>query len=206
MPKIFYLFEVPSMMLKRLLSIFAYVVVPVVGVGLSVITPSVEIFRQFGELAQLGLFIILFMKPTAFIIPLNFLKRALTYRRQMGVAVFWLALLHSVGFLYAYGIWSVGGFFGWDNFLLYGGVAMLMVFVLGVTSNDASVRFFRENWKRIHFLAYPALFFVLLHSSMSEGEMAKVFVLGGVFIALKLLEVRKFRLDAYLPVLRKWGL
>lgn len=195
-----------SPMLKKVLSVFAYAVVPIAGVVLSALAPSGDLFRKFGELSQMGLLAILFMKPVAFIVPFNFLKRALTYRRQMGVAVFWLALFHSAGFIYEYGLLAPGDFLGWENYVFYGAVALAMFVVLAVTSNDVSIRLFRKNWKRIQYLAYPSLFFVLLHSSMSEGEMAKVFVLGVAFIVFKFLEYRRFRLDAYLPVIRRWGL
>lgn len=189
--------------IKRILSVFSYGMVPIVGVGLSVFFPSGELFRKFGELAEWGLIVILFMKPVAFVVPLQFLKRAITYRRQMGVTVFWLATFHGFGYMYLYGIWLPKSFLGWENFLLYGGVAMGMMLVLGITSNDVSVRFFRSNWKRIQYLAYPTFFFVLLHSSMAKGEFVKIVVFGGAYILLKYLEIRGFRLNRYIPILNR---
>lgn len=195
-----------SPILKRVLSIFSYAVIPIGCFILSFFYFSPRVFRQFGELAQWGIIGILFLKPIAHSIPSQFLKRLLVYRRQMGVAVFWLALFHSMGFLNTYELWSVENFFGLNNFLLYGGMAMLIIFVLGATSNDIAVRFLRKNWKRVHYFAYPALFLVLLHSSISNEEMGKVIVLGGAFLSLKILEIKAIRMDKYFPIIRQWGL
>lgn len=194
-----------SPMLKTMLSVFAYAVVPIAGVLFSILAPSNGIFREFGSWAEAGLVVILFLKPVACILPFAFLKRALTYRRQMGVATFWLALFHSVGLMYLYGLWSPGEFLGLSNMLLYGGVAMIMLIFLGVTSNNVSVRFLKGNWKRIQYLAYPTLFLVLLHASLFEGSLGKFLFVGGVFVALKWLEVKKFRLEVFIPAIGKWG-
>lgn len=192
--------------IKMSVSIFSYGIVPIIGLGVSIVSPLGELFRKFGELAQLGLFVILFMKPIAFIVPLNFLKRALTYRRQMGVTVFWLAFFHSIGFLYTNGLWSLDDFLGWKNHYFYGGIAMVAMTILGVTSNDRSLRLFRRNWKRIQYLTYPTLFLVLLHVSLVKGEMVKLYVVGGLFLLLKFLEAKRFRLDEYIPFIKKLGL
>lgn len=192
--------------IKNILSILAYGIVPGGGLFSSVLFPSAQTFALFGQLAQWGLVTILFMKPISHIIPLNFLKRALTYRRQLGVAVFWLSVFHGVGFIYRYELLVPGDFWGFTNHLLYAGTALLMMIVLGFTSNDLCVRLFRKNWKRIQYFAYPTLFFVLIHSSMWEGETTKMYVLGGSFLILKYLEIKRFRLSAYVPVIEKWKL
>ena len=192
--------------IKNTLSILAYGIVPGVGLLSSILFPSAQTFALFGQLAQIGLLVILFMKPIAHIAPLNFLKRALTYRRQLGVAVFWFSLFHGVGFIYRYELLVPGDFWGFTNHLLYAGTALLMMIVLGFTSNDLCVRLFQKNWKRIQYLAYPTLFFVLIHSSMWEGEIVKIYVLGGLFLILKYLEIKRFRLSAYVPVIEKWKL
>lgn len=194
--------------LQRVLSIFAYAAVPIGGLMLAVFFPSRQMFRQMGELAQMGLLVILFMKPIAFIVPFRFLQRALVYRRQMGVAVFWLALLHGIGFMYLYNILTPGEFLGFANTLLYAGVAMLMLIVLAATSNNVSVWWLKGNWKRIQYLAYPTLFLVIIHSSTirSRAETGKIVLVLGAFLLLKYLQVKKFRLDAYVPFLQKWGL
>ncbi|QQS61328.1 MAG: ferric reductase-like transmembrane domain-containing protein [Candidatus Moraniibacteriota bacterium] len=190
--------------IKKVLDILSYGVIPLGGLFLSIFFPSVDVFGTFGQIAQIGLLIILFMKPIAFIVPLQFLKRALTYRRQLGVAVFWFSLFHGIGFIYQYRLLNPSDFFGFTNHLLYAGIALLMMIVLGLTSNDVSIKFFQKNWKRIQYLAYPTLFLVLIHSSMWEGEMMKVYVLGGLFLILKYLQMKRFRLDAYIPLIQKW--
>ena len=194
--------------LKRALSIFAYAVVPIAGLFATVFFPSRELFRGMGSVAQAGLLAIIFMKPIAFVVPLRFLQRALVYRRQMGVATFWFALFHSVGFMYTYNLLSPREFFGWTNTLLYAGVAMLMLGVLAATSNNAAVRHLKGNWKRIQYLAYPALFLVIIHSSTirSRVDFASIILAVAAFCVLKYAQAKKFRLDAHFPFLQQWGL
>lgn len=192
--------------LDRFLSIVAYGVVPLVGAGVFIFFPSSDVFRLFGKISAILLGIILFMKPIAFVVPLQFLKRALTYRRQMGVATFWFAVFHFVGFAYAWGLTSPSAYFGWENFLLYGFIAFLAMSLLAFTSNDASVRLLKRHWKTVQWLAYPTLFLVLAHVALVEEEFGSFVIIGGSFVLLKILEKKRFRLDAHIPFLRNWNL
>ena len=84
-------------------------------------------------------------------------------RRALGVAAFGYAVLHLVFYVIdmgnvddmlaeflALGIWT-----GW--------AAMLLFLPLAVTSNDASMRVLKADWKRLQRLVYPAAVLVLVH-------------------------------------------
>jgi sulfoxide reductase heme-binding subunit YedZ len=81
----------------------------------------------------------------------------------LGVAAFGYASLHLIFYIIdmgnlddmiaeflALGIWT-----GW--------AAMLLFVPLAVTSNDASMRAFKANWKRLQRLVYPTAVLVLVH-------------------------------------------
>ena len=66
--------------------------------------------------------------------------------------------------------------------------------ILGLTSNKMSQKLLKKNWKRVQYLSYAALFLVLLHVSLAEGEIGLFFLVGGLFIVLKVLEFKKVKL------------
>lgn len=93
-------------------------------------------------------------------------------RRAFGVAGFGYALLHLLFYLLdmetvrnilaelgALGIWT-----GWAAFLLF--------LPLALTSNEASVRLLKKNWKSLQRLAYPAALLTLVHWMFVHDDVA----------------------------------
>lgn len=183
------------MNLRKTINIISYVVTPLALVVASIGWPQKDTFLFFGEVAQFLLFGILFIKPIAVISGIAWLRRNLAYRRQLGVMAFWTALFHSVLFIYDKELYSVSDFVGFDNYLSYGAWALVGMIILGITSNTVSVRLLKRNWKRVQYIAYPTLFLTLLHTAMIEGELAKFFVIGGVYSILKIVEWSGFKLN-----------
>lgn len=182
---------------RRLVSLAVYVVLPLALVALWASPLALFFARQMGELAQALLLLLLFMKPAAVIFNIRILRRALVYRRQMGVVVFYLALFHfallvNPARLLDFSYYTVG------NHVLYGAPALLILALLGITSNDRALKLLRRNWLRLHKLAYLALVLVIIHSALANGELFKIILIIPLYAALKILEYRGTRIT--LPV------
>jgi len=182
---------------RRLVSFAVYVVLPLALLALWFSPQAAFFARQTGELAQQILLLLLFMKPAAVIFNIRILRRALIYRRQMGVAVVYLALFHfallvNPARLLDPSYYTVG------NHVLYGAPALLILALLGITSNDRALKLLRRNWLRLHKLAYPALVLVMIHSALANGELFKIALIIPLYFILKTLEWRGTRIT--LPV------
>jgi methionine sulfoxide reductase heme-binding subunit len=84
-------------------------------------------------------------------------------RRDFGVASFGYATGHLGAYLVrkadAALVWKEGQ----DPGLLTGWVAFVVFLALALTSNDASVRWLKAGWKRLHWLVYPAAILTAAH-------------------------------------------
>ena len=179
-----------KLQLKRFFSLGAYYVLPLGLFLITLIFPEGDWYSLLGSTAQIGLLVILFLKPLSVIAKRREITYFLQFRRQMGVAVFWLALFHGVGFIVLYDIWNTTEFFDFSSHYTYGAGALLGLIVLALTSNDIAVRYLKRNWKRVQMLAYPVLFLVFLHSSIAGGELANFFVVSVAFLGAKYWEWR----------------
>jgi sulfoxide reductase heme-binding subunit YedZ len=84
-------------------------------------------------------------------------------RRDLGVASFGYAAGHLVAYLLRKAdvalIWREGI----EPGLLTGWSAFAVFLALSVTSNDASLRWLRAGWRRLHWLVYPAAVLTAAH-------------------------------------------
>lgn len=94
----------------------------------------------------------------------------LARRRALGVAACGYGLLHLGFYLYDMGDWGQIVQEA-QIFSIWTGYAALLIFVcMGVTSNTASQRALRTNWKRLQRLVYPAAILIALHWLYVDGE------------------------------------
>jgi methionine sulfoxide reductase heme-binding subunit len=94
----------------------------------------------------------------------------LARRRALGVAACGYGVLHLAFYLYDMGDW---GMIVEEAliFSIWTGYAALAIFIaMGVTSNNASQRAMRANWKRLQRLVYPAALLIALHWVYVDGE------------------------------------
>ena len=81
-------------------------------------------------------------------------------------------------------------------YLTIGFVTLLMLVVLAITSTDGWQKRLRRNWKRLHWLIYPAAFIAIVHffiqSKVKIGEPAFT---AGLFAWLMLWRVRAAKLQ-----------
>jgi DMSO/TMAO reductase YedYZ heme-binding membrane subunit len=179
---------------RSVFDVCAYYLLPIVLAFVVIDAQHTHVFAQFGSAAMALLIALLFLKPIAMITQMRLLQRLLIYRRQVGVAMMWLALFHTIGLIHPEKIVDVANY-SMDNFVLYGAIAMVGTLLLGITSNDYSMRLLKGNWKKLHYAAYPILLLTLIHAGMASGEMMKIFVITGMFLILKTLEWNKFTLS-----------
>ncbi len=189
-------------LVRKILDGTIYGVLPFVLIMLWIVPQLSTVTRFFakqaGSLSQVLLLIILFMKPVGVVFGIRILKRTLVFRREMGVAMFYLALFHFAVLVTPSLIFDIT-YYRWSNHVLYGAVALIFAGMLWITSNNHSMRLLGRNWKRLHALAYPMLFLVLLHAAITSGEWTKILVLVPLYSALKVLEWR--RVTIKLPII-----
>lgn len=65
-------------------------------------------------------------------------------------------------------------------------IAMIIMILLSVTSNNASIRKMGRKWKRLHNWVYPAAAFTFLHWYLFDWNTARVMFWLGIFCAIKL--------------------
>ena len=114
-------------------------------------------------------------------------------RRHVGLASFFYAFVHVM----LYGTLDLG----WDwhafvedasnkPFVLAGVAAIVLLTPLAITSTDAWMRRLKRNWKRVHWLVYPAALFAVLHFIwMSKLGVQRPYVYGVVLLVLLLYRV-----------------
>lgn len=145
-----------------------------------------ELVGPSGEWAARLIVLALMLSPLSALLPrvpaIGWLVRR---RRAFGVAAFCYALLHLAFYvaemesvrnilaeLGLLGIWT-----GW--------AALLLMLPLAATSNDASMRALKRNWKKLHRLAYPAALLVLVHWIVVHNAVIEALI---TFVPLALLE------------------
>ena len=112
----------------------------------------------------------------------------LPYRKEAGITISWFALLHAVGLIFKYNIFDITKYLNPAGHLLYAALATIFIIILGITSNNFSTETLGPNWKRIQYLAYPALLLTLFHTSRVAKNMNKFYIIGGLFVVLKIIE------------------
>lgn len=146
---------------------------------------------KFGVFALILVCIILFSKPLSVIFPkLEFFRKFLMFRREMGVLAFWLAMFHGVLLLFYLKLLSTTSLpqtLNLNGFLFWGILALIGMFLLGITSNTLSQIKLKQNWKKLQYLAYPTLTFILIHKAIVKNEIYPYFILF-TYIILKMVE------------------
>ena len=84
-------------------------------------------------------------------------------RRDIGVASFGYAAGHLGGYLLRKADAALILREGVEPGLLAGWFAFAIFLALAVTSNDASVRWLKAGWRRLHWLVYPAAILTAAH-------------------------------------------
>lgn len=90
------------------------------------------------------------------------------FRRYIGILMYLFASIHF-SFVRIIGLlsdtWSSWNFV---LFELFGIIAVSLLFLLFITSNDLSLKRFNQWWYRIHKLTYIAMWFIFLHIAVQR--------------------------------------
>jgi DMSO/TMAO reductase YedYZ heme-binding membrane subunit len=152
----------------------------VFGIAVSVFTTLIYYFADLslekalttgtGYTALFALALVLNIGPLMRLTKNSFVKILFKNRRNIGVAMFILALMHYLS------IWSI--IFLWDQpraqrivesgsefgqGVINGLVMMFITFVIAAISNKKSQKFLKKWWKRIQLLAYVVILMTIFH-------------------------------------------
>lgn len=129
------------------------------GIG---IDPVKGIEHRLGKVALWFLIGGLAITPALRLLRLNLLR----YRRAVGLLAFFYVVLHLVAWV----VLDMGLL--WQQaaadlvkrpYLLFGISALALMVPLALTSNARSVRRLGANWRRLHWLTYPAVTLAVVH-------------------------------------------
>ncbi len=186
---------------KKYLSIISYYVLPLLLIGLSFIfsergiAAENDFYGTLGSFSMLLIVVIVFAKPLSQIFSWKIFKYIVAFRRQLGVASFWLALFHGVLYIRLYDLFGIESFVGSNNTLyLLGLVGLVGIALLGITSNNISVKLLGKKWKTLHRIVYVLFFVILAHYVVAEGSVFPAVFVGFLFVALKFVAWRGVRL------------
>lgn len=168
----------------------------------SFVEPQIQILffiSTFGFLALMSLIFILSIPVIVKIRNNKFTTFLMAERRWIGIYTFFFALIHVIlvyNFIFG---WDINKLLNHPNklFLSFGTIALIILTLLAITSNNFSVKKLGKNWKKLHMLIYLALLLALIHSFRVgliylKSDVVKILVL--IVIALILyLKFIKFK-------------
>lgn len=167
--------------------------------------------RDFGQLAINLLIFLLFLSPLSQIFRTRLLLLLMSFRREIGIMMGYLATVHGLGYLLDpdwsglfFQSLSLGGYHGVNPSYLFGIFAYILTLPLLFTSNTLSQRLLGAKWKTLHRIVYLMFVFALLHqflvrriSLFGFGE-AVLFILSYGLVQLL------SRKSLSIPLLTRW--
>jgi sulfoxide reductase heme-binding subunit YedZ len=127
-------------------------------------------------------------------------------RRAVGLYAFMYVCLHLLIFFgldYGFNFYETWSLIIGKVYLWVGVLAVFMLIPLAVTSFDYFIRKMAKNWKRLHWLVYPAVVVSILHYGLAQK--GDLFTLRGNEIRPFLWLMLTFILLVMrIPVVRKW--
>jgi methionine sulfoxide reductase heme-binding subunit len=167
------------------------------------VNPIQDIEQRLGRIAIYFLAATLAVTPTYTITGWQgILKR----RRALGLYAFLYTCLHLLVFAgldYGFNLSQVYDLVVGKLYLLVGILSLLLLIPLAITSFDYFIRRMGKNWKRLHWLVYPAAVVAILHYGLAQkgdlftlrGHILKPFLWGLLTILLLVLRI---------PPVRRW--
>lgn len=127
-------------------------------------------------------------------------------RRAVGLYAFLYTCLHLLVFFgldYAFNLAQIWSLVTGKVYLLVGVLAVLLLIPLAVTSFDYFIRTMGRNWKRLHWLVYPAVVVSILHYALAQK--GNLFTLrGNILRPFLWLLLTILLLILRLPPVRRW--
>jgi sulfoxide reductase heme-binding subunit YedZ len=165
------------------------------------VNPIQEIEQRLGRTA------LYFLIASLSVTPLNTLtgwRSILPRRRALGLYAFLYASLHVLTFTgldYGFNFAQILALVTTKTYIIAGALAFSLLIPLAVTSFDYFIRRMKKNWKRLHWLVYPAGLVVILHYAWSKkgnlftlsGDILKPLLWGLLLILLLVLRLSPVR-------------
>ncbi len=167
------------------------------------INPIQDLEQILGRIAIYWLVAVLAVTP---LYTLTGLRDLPNRRRAIGLYAFLYVFLHLVVFFgldYAFNLAQIWSLVTGKLYLLVGVLAVLLLIPLAVTSFDYFIRKMGKNWKRLHWLVYPAVIISILHYALAQK--GDLFTLRGNILRPFLWGLLTIFLLAFrLPLVRRW--
>jgi sulfoxide reductase heme-binding subunit YedZ len=161
-----------------------YYVLPPMLFFFSIVHPERDFFNLIGTIAEYLLIFIMFVKPLSYIFSSKFFLKAVTYRKESGIASFWFFFFHAAGLIYILKIFNFSSYL--IPYMFWGSIAGIGMAILALTSNKFSLRLMKKNWKKLQYIAYPVFFATLAHISLFQYDsLIKFYIVGGIYAILK---------------------
>ena len=122
----------------------------------------------------------------------NWIRWLVSRRRDIGVAAFFYGLAHTVAYVAYKGDILLIFREAASVALLSGWVAMFLLLLLAVTSNDWSVRRLGARWSKVHTLVYIAAALVFMHWILTAFDPVSGYIHLAVLAILLLLRLAPF--------------
>ena len=180
--------------------VFAIGCIPLAAVTASLFfNPTPDPYERLAHTT--GEFGIRFLVLTLLVTPLRDLfklKRLGAFRRTLGVLTFTYAFCHVLAYMVfesdfdpAFLIEDIRN----RRFILFGALAGIPIFLLGITSNNFSVGKLGRAWKKLHMLVFPAAILVALHFLflVRGDDRTAPLVYLAIFIVLIMYRVLRWR-------------
>ena len=157
-----------------------------------------EFLHASGEWSVWFLLATLAVTPVRFLLPHAPLSLwAVRRRRDLGIATFCYAFLHTAAYLERKADLALILREGIEPGLLTGWIAFAVFLPLALTSNNASVRWLRSRWKRLHRLVYVAAVLALAHWLLTAFDITSALVhaaiLAVILAARAMLSLLRYR-------------
>jgi len=131
-------------------------------------------------------------------------RQILPRRRALGLYAFLYASLHFLTFAgldYGFDLAQILDLVATKPYILLGSLAFILLLPLAVTSFDYFIRRMKKNWKRLHWLVYPAGLIVIVQFAWSrkgdllrlQGNILQPLLLGLLVIFLLILRIPAIR-------------
>ncbi len=110
-------------------------------------------------------------------------------RRDLGVASFAYAALHTVIYLWNKAALQPVLDEATSPDMLTGWLALALFIPLAITSNDKSVRALKRSWKKLHRLVYPAAVLMFVHWVLASFDPTTAWIHIGIMAAIEIVRI-----------------
>lgn len=145
-----------------------------------------EVIHASGDWSARLLIVTMAVTPIRMLFPgASFSRWLMERRRDLGVATFGYALLHTLVYLQRKADIGLIVTEGAEPGLWTGWLALFVFALLAITSNDASVRALRLWWKKLHGLVYVGAVLTFAHWLLTAFDIVPGLIYAGILAAIE---------------------